>query len=674
MSVINEHIKNYKIKGIHYLESLNENELSELIMSLNDNYYNGKLNSKKMFLNDNDYDLIKEYTENKYPSNKTLKHIGSKITDKNKIKLPYFMGSLDKIKFDKLNVVENWLRKYSGPYVITPKIDGVSGLYIYKNGTQQLMTRGDGYFGQDVSRLIPHLKFPKNEENVVIRGEFIMSKNIFEKKYKNYFSNPRNLVSGIINSKQIDNKIHDIIFIGYEVIAPILIPSKQMELLKNMDINCVNYILTDKITKEYLSETLLNVKNQLHYEIDGLVITNNKIYERINENPKHSFAFKMLSEQQTVEGKVIDVIWNPSKDGYLKPQIQIEPVTIGGVEINYTTGFNASYIYNNKIGKNTILKLVRSGDVIPHIVEVLVSSEFPQMPENLPYIWNETNVDIILNDKENNNEVKEKNITLFFRGLKIDGISTGLVKKLIENGYDTIIKILGMEIKDYIGISGFQEKLSNKIYNNIKERLKNVSLVELMVSSNIFGRGISTKKIEPIMLEYPNILISKESYQAKIEKIAKIKGFSTKTAELFVLSIPKFLEFLKQINSKISDNILNPNPLQTNNNNNNDSNDSNDSNDNDNNNESKCSDNGEKQKLLKGKTIVMSGFRNINLSSQLKKIDCKEGTKINSKTFMLIIKNNSEYDNMTVKMSEAIKNNIPILKLDEFVEYYGLTV
>ena len=105
-----------------------------------------------------------------------------------------------------------------------------------------------------------------------------------------------------------------------------------------------------------------------------------------------------------------------------------------------------------------------------------------------------------------------------------------------------------MKIEDFIEISGFKEKLSNKIYNNIQERLKNVSLIELMSSSNIFGRGISIKKIELIMEEYPNILFEEESQEKKKEKILKIKGFSTKTTDLFVNYIPDFLDFLKKIN------------------------------------------------------------------------------------------------------------------------------
>jgi NAD-dependent DNA ligase len=657
MNKINKQIDDIKKIGLTFLETLKEKELTNIITMLNNSYYNLNIS----LLKDEEYDMIKDYIEKKYPNNNILKQIGAKITSKNKVKLPYFMGSLDKIKSFQNNVFNNWISKYNGSYIITPKIDGVSGLYISKNGKEYLMTRGDGYYGQNITHLIPYLKIPKMEENIVIRGEFIMFKNVFEEKYKDNFSNIRNLISGIINSKQLNNKINDIHFICYEIIEPEMKPSKQYEiLLEKVSNYCVLNKEINVISLEKLTETLIKLKKELPYEIDGLVVTDNKIYKRTNENPKHSFAFKMLVEEQVMEAKVVDVIWNPSKDGYLKPQIQIEPIILNGVEINYTTGFNGSYIYKNKIGKGTILKIVRSGDVIPHITEVVTCSDTPLMPDKniMSYKWNETNVDIILENKEDNLNVIEKNITLFFKGLKVEGLSTGIVNNLIKNKYDTIYKIINMKIEDFIEISGFKEKLSNKIYNNIQERLKNVSLIELMSSSNIFGRGISIKKIELIMEEYPNILFEEESQEKKKEKILKIKGFSTKTTDLFVNYIPDFLEFLKKINIHQFQNLKIINEKIDTNHTNNTSNIQNN-----------------ELKSLQNKTILLTGFRDVHLSKILKNVGCKEGSKVSEKsTYLIIVKNDEclKDNNLSVKVKDGIKYNIPIMTYNNFINKYNI--
>ena len=58
----------------------------------------------------------------------------------------------------------------------------------------------------------------------------------------------------------------------------------------------------------------------------------------------------MVLSDQVAEVKVLDVLWSPSKDGYLKPRVQVEPVVLGGAKIEYATGFNAKFIEDNKIG------------------------------------------------------------------------------------------------------------------------------------------------------------------------------------------------------------------------------------------------------------------------------------------------------------------------------------
>ena len=55
----------------------------------------------------------------------------------------------------------NWKKKYSGPYVVSCKLDGVSGLYTTEGDIPKLYTRGDGKIGQDISHMIPYLRLPE---------------------------------------------------------------------------------------------------------------------------------------------------------------------------------------------------------------------------------------------------------------------------------------------------------------------------------------------------------------------------------------------------------------------------------------------------------------------------------------------------------------------------------
>ena len=71
-----------------------------------------------------------------------------------------------------------WCKKYKGPYVISDKLDGTSGLLVYDNGKLSIFTRGNGYIGQNISYLQKLMTFPnpKKLKKFIIRGEFIISK------------------------------------------------------------------------------------------------------------------------------------------------------------------------------------------------------------------------------------------------------------------------------------------------------------------------------------------------------------------------------------------------------------------------------------------------------------------------------------------------------------------
>ena len=67
----------------------------------------------------------------------------------------------------------------------------------------------------------------------------------------------------------------------------------------------------------------------------------------------------------------------------IKPKVQVEPVNLAGVTIEFATGFNASFIYNNGIGPGSVIQITRAGDVIPHIIRVLT----PMPTDGLTLEW-----------------------------------------------------------------------------------------------------------------------------------------------------------------------------------------------------------------------------------------------------------------------------------------------
>jgi len=623
-------IEEFKKTGITALDKLTEIQLNKIIENADKIYFNNLLEQTPN-LTDNEYDIIKEYISKKFIKSKVITKIGAPISGKNKVSLPYNMPSMDKIKPDS-GILESWKIKYTGPYVISCKLDGVSGLYLCdEKGVYKLYTRGDGFIGQDISHLIPILNLPQIPKGMAVRGEFIMKKTVFIEKYSLEFANARNLVSGIINRKSIDEKTQDLTFITYEIIEPHIKPIEQMKMLYEKKFNVVLNITIDNISNKYLSDLLIDLRNTYEYNIDGIIVTNNNIYNRGLGNPEYAFAFKMILSDQVAEAKVIDVEWEASKNGYLKPRVRIEPIRLGGVNIEYATGFNGKFIEDNKIGLGAIIMMVRSGDVIPYIKSVSISAEKPKMPL-IPYIWNKTHVDILLENPEDDSVVKEKNITLFFTTLDIDGLAKGNVHKLFISGKITVAQIIQMTETDFQLIEGFQEKTAKKLFNGIRNKLASCSLVDIMVASGKLGRGLGYLKIEPILKKFPDILTSPDSPQAKEEHLKTIIGIGPENAREFVKHIPPFLEFLKicGLEQKLNkiENVINKHIGS-----------------------------------LTGKKIVMTKVRDSEIISFITNQGGILENIMKKDIFVLIVKSNEDRSN---KIEYAEKNGIPIMTVEEF--------
>jgi NAD-dependent DNA ligase len=189
-----------------------------------------------------------------------------------------------------------------------------------------------------------------------------------------------------------------------------------------------------------------------------------------------------------------------------------------------------------------------------------------------------------------------------------------------------------------MSVDGFQAKTSAKLYNGIREKLDAASLITIMSASNLFGRGFNEKKLELIMSNYPNVLVSKESRLQKIEKIAEIKGMAEKTSEAFVERIPNFISFINEIGlaNKIAPVAVATNAAIV-------------------------------ENPLYGKTIVMSGFRDAELKNLLKEMGAKVGESVSKNTFILLVKDKNEG---TSKITEALRLGIPIMTVEEFKNEY----
>jgi DNA ligase (NAD+) len=634
-------------------DELNDDDLVKLLKKLAEAYYN----TGEPIVEDKIYDILFDILKDRDPENPFFKEVGATIrVDRKKVTLPYPMGSLEKVK-PGTGSLDIWIKKFKGPYVISDKLDGVSAQIHNDNGELKMYTRGEGddegNIGEDITHLLKYINcgdiinLPKKSS---IRGELIIKRNDFD-KIKDSYKNIRNTVSGIVNSKKINIKIAKLVnFISYAVLYPELNQIDQMKQLEKWKINTVSYKIIDNLSEKYLEDYFKDRRKNSPFDVDGIVcIDSSKIHKLVPGYPEYGVAFKMILDDQYTIATVKQIIWEPTMDSYLKPLVEINPVELVGTTVTFATAHNAKFVDDNSLGKGAKIKIIRSGDVIPYIMEVVEKAKKPDMPD-IPYIWNETEVDILIDydediDDEIFNKVTVKLLVHFFKKIGVKFLSEGILTKFVDNGYDSIGKILGADKKDLYDIEGLGIKSITKIYKEIENKMEIVQLHTFMAATHLFGRGIGERKLKEILKVYPNIIHDKLTKKQLKEKINKIDGFSDIMTNKFVENIDQFNNFCNSL-QKIYDisHIIK---------------------------KKKDIDKKEKKidyKKLKDLTVVFTGIRDKELEEIIENNGGKISSSVSKNTDVII--HSEQPDTNNSKYIKGTKLKIKLVSLSQFKKQY----
>jgi len=643
--------------------------LEKVLLQAKEAYYN----TDNPLFTDDSYDILEHILFERNPGSILFKLTGAKIdVSYDKVKLKYYLGSINKVKPGE-KVLTKWLKEHTGSILVSEKLDGLSCLLIIEkseksdkaeSGTKPykmfLYKHGDGNEGQEISSLLeninlgklnnPHIsKLLEKAEHIAIRGEIIMSKDMFNKKYIKMYPKARSLISGIVNSKKPEqNVVKDMELVFYEFIAPNNLKYEdQFSMLEKMGVNIARHTIYDAIIESQLPEILIDYKKQSKYEIDGIILSDNtNPHTRVTSgNPSYAVAFKMPLDEQMANTVVLNVEYNISKHGAINPRIMYKPIIIGGDTHQYTSGFNLRYIVDNKIGPGTEIQIIKSGDVVPYIYKIIKCSASAQMPDDsIKWHWNETRVDAIVDDMENNDDVRVKRIISFFSVMKIAGVGEGIVNKLVNAGYEEIKTILELTPDVIAGIDGFQLKSATNVYNSIHKVIDSPQPLErVMMASNVFGLGLGEKKFKMVMNTIQNFFITWKKGKITKADIMKVEGFSDKSTDIFIAGMPKFIEWLelhKMIKLESESEI-----------------------------ESKS-----KKEVVGGKftgmVVVFTGVRNVDMEKKITDGGGVIGSGVTGKTTMVVAKDITENSG---KIKTARDKGIQLMNIDDFATFIGFT-
>lgn len=656
-----------------YARNVELNKLIRVLHKLSDYYYG----EKKSLVDDETYDIMVDVLGERDPNNPYLFQAGvCKPTDKD-IKLPFSMPSLNKVR-PREKSLQSWFNKHKGPYVIMDKLDGIS-VQVFKNkeGDIDIFTKKQTNMGTSKKYLLNYLLDNKIIENLPnntsVRGEVVISKKDFEhvKTIDTDLKNPRSAMAGLINTDTIDVRIAKRAqYVTYNILSPRYTISKQLEKLQKWGFKVVwnNVFDIDEYDKYSPHEKYFDIEEKLkdilkermrksEFLIDGIVITNDsKIYSHTENNPKYSIAFKMNIAANMKDACIEEVIWKPTMYSYLQPIIRIKPIMLSGnTTVSFVTAHNAKYVRNNKIGKGAIVKVVRSNEVIPYIVDVIEPSEKPDMP-NIEYEWNDTNVDIIAVNPsgETLRKIRIKQNLHFFKELGIKYLSDGIIAKLYDCGYQTIISIISIasnKNEEPYEICGLGEKTITKIYNQIDEAFEKIKLPKLMSGSLKFGRGLGAKKIKEVIKVYPDVLRFRNRKIEKIrEKIMKVPGFSDILATKFAEGIKPFCEFLDELkeNSNYNYNFAHKKKKK----------------------DIDIEEDIEEDIDMSEQKIVLTGFRSKEVEEFIEKNGGKVSSGVSKNTTLVVYVPTCK---ISSKLQKAQDLNIPIMTKEEFEKIHKLT-
>lgn len=677
---LNEIIKNPD----KYARNITIKRLVTILQKMSDYYY-GEVEA---LVDDEIFDIMVDVLRERDPNNAFLFQTGVTETTQEDIQLPFSMPSLNKIKPGEKSL-SMWFNKYKGPYIAMDKLDGIS-VQIYKdeNGNIDMFTKKQTDIGTSKKHLLQYIVDQKSLDNIPpntsIRGEIVISKRNFKKiqKYDPNLKNPRSAMAGLVNTDKIDTRIaKKAKIVMYNILSPTYTISKQLEKLqqwgfsivwnKKLDIddeysesendseNDSDSDESDGKIKEIdgkiimiekkLKDILKIRKETSKYLVDGIVLVDDsKTYIHQSINPKHAMAFKMNIDTNMKDVLVKEIIWEPTMYSYLQPVIRIKPTVMdGNVTVTYVTAHNAKYVWDNKIGKGSILKIVRSGDVIPYIVDVIKSVEHPDMP-TYNYMWNETKVDIIVVDPSEDilRTIKIKQTLHFFRTIGVKYLSVGLITKLYDAGYKTILSIVvSSNNKDdkLYNISGLGKQMITKIYNQIDNAFERIKLPELMAGSLKFGRGMGVRKIREIIKKYPDILDYRNEEKDYLrEMILEIDGFSEKLASKFIDNLDNFYIFIEELRNNTDYKLVFTSSKKE-----------------------KKVDN--KQNLFIGQKVVLTGFRSNDISDFIERNGGKIISSVSKNTTMVVYVHS---DKLGSKFTKAKQLGITLMTKEEFEKKY----
>lgn len=414
-------------------------------------------------------------------------------------------------------------------YTCEPKFDGLAVSLLFENGIfVRGATRGDGATGEDITanlktvNTIPLTLLGNFPSKIEIRGEVYMPKAGFEalnkealKNNDKIFANPRNAAAGSL--RQLDPRItakRPLAFYSYgaQVIEGPALPATHYDSMLKLqewgvricsDLCVVTGIET--VQKQY--QALLNKRDQLAFEIDGMVVKINEyaLQEElgfVSRAPRFALAYKFPAQEEMTE--LLGVDFQVGRTGVLTPVARLKPVSVGGVTVSNATLHNMDEIERKDVRIGDFVIVRRAGDVIPEVLRPILEKRPSHVKSiQLPKICPVCGSFVVRIEGESAARCEGglgcraqlvESIKHFVarKAMNIDGLGIKIVEQLVENKLiDSAADLYRLTQADLLSMERMGEKSANNILNAI-EKSKQTTFARFLFALGIREVGEST--------------------------------------------------------------------------------------------------------------------------------------------------------------------------------------
>ncbi|MFI2779715.1 NAD-dependent DNA ligase LigA [Streptomyces sp. ALB3] len=294
--------------------------------------------------------------------------------------------------------VERRIGRPVAAWSVEPKLDGLAVAVRYRQGRlEQLITRGDGTAGEDVSHAIGTvLGLPERlgaPVTLEVRGEILMTEEQFEQANAVRtehgaapFANPRNGAAGTLRAKDRPYRV-EMTFFAYGALAlpdsgelsatlAALPHSEVLEYVAGLGVHTAAGTAVAPRTVTTAEEVQAGVEGiaglraSLPFGIDGIVIKADLAADQRDAGsgtraPRWAIAYKLPAVEKVT--RLLGVEWNVGRTGIIAPRAVLEPVEIDGSTVSYATLHNPADITRRDLRVGDQVMVYKAGDIIPRI-------------------------------------------------------------------------------------------------------------------------------------------------------------------------------------------------------------------------------------------------------------------------------------------------------------------